>query len=444
MMNDIPEIRKRASELRKTENYTEAASLYGELWLDHREVCNEWDGWGYATCLRKTGNSEMALEICREVYKEHPKFEKGNDLYAWCIYDTEIKKSDEDIKKDEKSFYKAANAILELTQQSQYSPYTKTVFQVIDYITKNNASYPADNVLQWVNRLDPKSLSHVPFSFKDKEQKEREILSDHEKYYTVKTKALYIYGVYQECIDLCNAALKEINKFHYNNDIWLKRRVALAKSKLGDKESALTELECILIAKKEWFIQYELAQICYEMGDREKALKYCVEAALNYGKDENKWELFLFMAQILKDMGEPDIAKQHLAFAVIIREEKGWKIPETLNRMISECDIQDIGSLKRKELYSQLKSFWDLKKYSDLPLMNGTVKTILPNGKAGFITGDDKNDYYFEVSEFKGNIRALNTGLKVKYSIANSFDKKKNIKTKKAILIKEIKENRSA
>ncbi len=150
------------------------------------------------------------------------------------------------------------------------------------------------------------------------------------------------------------------------------------------------------------------------------------------------------MAQILKDMGEPDIAKQHLAFAVIIREEKGWKIPETLNRMISECDIQDIGSLKRKELYSQLKSFWDLKKYSDLPLMNGTVKTILPNGKAGFITGDDKNDYYFEVSEFKGNIRALNTGLKVKYSIANSFDKKKNIKTKKAILIKEIKENRSA
>lgn len=437
-MNKIPELKKRATELRKSESYTEASSLYRDLWLNHRDACNEWEGWGYATCLRKLGDSIKALEICREVYQAHPKFEKGNNLYAWCIYDTEIKKSDEDIN-NKKSFLKAASAILELTTQSQYSPYAKTVFRVIDYITKNNTSYPADDVLQWINKLDPQSLSQEPFSFKDKEQKIREIPSDHEKYYSIKTKALYKDGVYQECIDLCNVALKGINKFHYSNDIWIKRRAALAKSKLGDKEKALSELENILKSRKEWFIQYELAQIYYEIGEKAKALNYCVEAALNYGKDENKWELFLFMAQILKNMDEIDTAKKHLAFTVKIREEKGWKISDALNKMIAEYDIEGVGRIKRKELFRQLKSFWESKKYSDLPFMNGIVKTILPNGKAGFITGDDQIDYYFQIREFKDNIRTLNSGLKVKYNIKDSFDKKKNKKTKIAINVHKMK-----
>ena len=437
-MNEFLEIKRRATEFRKSESYPEASNLYRDLWINHRDACNEWDGWSYATCLRKLGDSVKALEICREVYQKHPKFENGNNLYAWCIYDTEIKKSDEDIDNDRKSFFKAASAILELTSQSQYSPYAKTVFKVIDYITKNNASYPASDVLQWVNRLDAQSLSQEPFPYKDREQKNREIPSDNEKYYAIKTKALYKDCAYQECINLCNTGLSEIKKFHYSNDIWLKRRIALSKSKLGDKENALSELENILKSRKEWFIQYELAKISYEIGEKDKALSYCVDAALNFGKDEHKWELFLFMAQILKDMGEIDTAKKHLSFAVKIREENDWKISETLNKMIADYKIEDLGHLKRKELFKQLKSFWESKKYSSLPFMNGTVKTILSNGKAGFITGDDQNDYYFEVRGFKGNIRTLNIGLKVKYNITDSFDMKKNRETKKAVNIRKV------
>lgn len=438
-MSDIPSLKKNALELRKNKQYSEAVNLYLELWSDHRDACNEWEGWGLATCLRKLGDSEKALEVCREVYQLNSDFQKGNDLYAWCIYDTEIKKNDEQIEKDEKSFFKAANAILDLTVQDQYSPYVKAVFRVIDYITKKNISYPANDILQWINKLDPTSLSRDPFSYQDKENKHREIPSDQEKWYAIKTKALYKDGDYEECIELCENAFNEITKFHYDNNIWFKRRIALSKSHLGDKKNAVIELESILQNRKEWFIQHELAQRYYELGDNQKALSNAIEAALNFGKDENKWELFVFMAQILRDQGKPGDARNHLAFALKIREEKGWKIPESLDKMLIEYNIDPNDRTSRRELFKKLRTFWETEKYSSLPCMNGVVKKILANGNTGFITGNDKKDYYFQIREYKDNRRRLKEGLGVKFILEDGFDRKKNKKTKVATNIREMK-----
>jgi len=437
-MSEIQEIKKTASEFRKNKQYSEALNLYQELWTNHRDVCNEWEGWGFAMCLRKLGDSEKALELCRETYQIKPDFENGKNLYAWCIYDTEIKKDDEQIEKEEKNFFKAANAILKLASQDQYSPYVKTIFRVIDYITKKNTSYPANDILQWVDKLNPQYLSKDPFSFMDKEQKHREIPSDQEKWYGIKTKALHKDGAYEQCIVLCEKAFTEINNFHYNNDTWFKRRIALSKAHLGDKKTAADELESILKNRKEWFIQYELAKIYYDLGEKEKAMAKAVEAALNFGKDENKWELFVFMAQILRYLGKIDSARNHLVFALKLREEKGWKIPKSLDNMITEFNVDSSETIVKKELFGKLKIFWETSKYSSLPCINGVVKTILRNGKAGFITGDDKKDYFFKVRGFKGDRKKLQEGLKVKFNLEDSFDRKKNKKTKAAINIREI------
>lgn len=437
-MSDVLEIKKTASELRKNKQYSDALKLYQELWSNHRDECNEWEGWGLATCLRKLEDPEKALEVCRQIYQINPDFENGKNLYAWCIYDIEIKKGDEKIGRDEKDFFKAANAILELTLPDQYSPYVKTVFRVIDYIIKTRASYPVNDIIHWVDKLDPNSLSKEPFSFIGKDQKHREFQSDQEKWYAIKTKALEKNGAYEQCIDLCEKALYNIPKFHYNNDIWFKRRIALSKAHLGDKRNAAEELEVLLQNKKEWFIQHELARIYYDLGEIEKALAFAIEAALNFGKDENKWELFVLMAQILRRQGKIDNARNHLAFAVKLREEQGWNIPESLSNMTTEFNINSHDTTDKKELFKKLKTFWEAEKYSSLPCMNGFVKTILRNGKAGFISGEDKKDYFFKISGFKGDRRKLLKGLKVKYNLEDSFDRKKNIRTKAATNIREI------
>jgi tetratricopeptide (TPR) repeat protein len=437
-MSEIQKIKKEALELRKQGRYSEALKLYNDLWANHGESCNEWEGWGFATCLRKLGNSEEALEICRTIYQNKPDFEAGKKLYAWCVYDTEIKKDNEQIKKDENKFFKAANAILTLTQQDQYSPYTKTIFRVIDYLIKTKASYPADDIMGWVDKLDPNSLSREPFSFKGHDGKHREIQSDQEKWFAIKTKALEKIGSFQECIELSERALINTEKFHHNNDIWFKRRIALSKANLGDKNQAVEELKNILQNKKEWFIQHEIAQICYDLGKMEEALVFAIEAALNFGISENKWELFLLMARILKSQDRLDDAKKHLMFAAKLRMEQEWSMPEPLNMMLNELNLDISESINKKELFKSLKIFWETEKYSNLLNMQGIVKAILKNGKVGFITGDDGKDYYFKINSFKGDKNRPRNGLKVSFVVEDSYDKKKNVKTKIATHVREM------
>ena len=437
-MSEFQNIKEQALELRKQKRYSEAVNLYEELWSNHRDGCNEWEGWGFATCLRKVGNPEKALEICRSIYQLTPDFEAGKNLYSWCIYDTEIKKDNEQIEQDEGQFFKAANAIFKLTIQDQYSPYTKTVFRVIGYLTKTKTSYSASDIFHWIDKLGPNALSKEPFSFVGKDQKNREMPSDQERWYAIKTKALEKNGDFQECVELSEKALKDFKKFHHGNNIWFKRRIALSKAQLGHKKQAAEELEIILQDRKEWFIQHELAQIYYDLGETEKALANAIEAALNFGNNENKWELFVLMARILRGQGKVEKARNHLAFAVNLREEHGWKIPESLGNMVDAFNLDSQGSVEKKELFKKLKMFWKAEKYSSLPFMNGFVKIILKNGKAGFISGDDKKDYFFKINGFKGDRRKLTRGLKVKFNIEDSFDRKKNVKTKAATNIREI------
>jgi len=436
-MDEVNKIKQKAQAYLKQENYNDAVDLYRELWTERRDRCNEWQGWGYAKCLSKLGNLEEALEICREVYQTKPEFKAGRNLYAWCIYHLEIKKDNEQIKKDESKFFKAVNAIQDLTSQDQYSPKAKTVFRVIDYFIQTKQIYPAEAVIGWLDKLDQNNLSDEPYRFIGADGKHREVQSEKEKWFAIKTKSLEKLGRYEECTDICKEALEIISNFHYNNDVWFKRRIALSKAYLGDKQKAAEELETILQRKKEWFIEHEIANIYFDLGDNKKALDYAIDAALNFGKNENKWELFLLMAQILTAQGRVDDAKEHLLFAAKLRVDQEWKIPEKLQKMLTEYKIDISISKKRSELLKKLRVLWEAEKYSSLPSMVGTVKTILKNGKAGFISSENGKDYYFKTNSFKGNKNRLERGLKVSFFIEDSFDKKKKINTKAATHVKE-------
>jgi len=435
-MNETAELRRKASDLRKGRRYAEAMHLYQELWHEHRDTCNEWDGWGLASCLRKVGESKKALEVCRDVYQLAPDFVQGRSLYAWCIYDTELKKENEEILRDENTFFKAAKAILGLTQQDQYTPYVKTVFRVIDYIAKSRSSFPAKDILPWVDELDYNGLSETPFSFVSDDGKRMEIQSDKEKWFAIKTKALEKSASYRECIELSEMALNSIRKFHSSNDIWLKRRIALSKANLGDKKSSADDLENLLRDRKEWFIQHKLAQIHFDLDQTDQALKYAIDAALNFGKDENKCGLFMLMAQILIEKGDTDEAERHLAFAASLRVDSGWTITDPLQKLLKEYNV-DWESKNKKDLKKALRQFWSQQKFLGLPAMQGVIKTILPNGKAGFISGDDGKEYYFNITEFKGDKKNLTRGAKIIFNIIDSFDKKKNRETKAAANLRE-------
>ena len=436
-------IKNQADEYRRVRNYTEALPLYKQLWEEYRESCGVWEGWAYAFCLKQQQDYKKSLEICREVYTLKPDFKNIKDVYAWSIYNTEIKIQ---AINNEAQFFKAGNGILRLSTQEDKSVmqepnypciYTMTVFKILEYLN-DKAIYPTDKILEWTDKLNFEFLDNNPYSFTDNEGKTRELAPKKEQYFMWRTKALLEKQLYQECINLCENALNIFENFHYNNDIWFARRISLSYKGLGQPETALEQLKNLLKRKNEWFIQKEIAEIYLEQGDKDQALKFALDSALNFGDADKKMNLYLLLADILQQQGKTDEARKHIEFICKIRQESQWRIDNDLQQQITLFSI-DLSKLSDfKVIQNELRRIWDNLKFDGQDKLKGFIRSILLNGNAGFIEIDKGKSYYFQTKDFKGKKDLINQGQKVTFFLADSFDKKKNQPTKNAINIKPI------
>jgi len=442
-MTDFQTLKQEADQLRQAKKFSHALPVYKQLWENHRTDCSEWEGWGYAYCLKKLEMYKDVLEISRAVYKMKPDFAHNNNVYAWCIYYTGIKV---DKVVDEEKFFKAANGIIKILEQEDKSQkmgndfpcvYTLAVFKVLDYLS-DKAIYPADKILEWTGKLNPELLDIQPFSFTTDEGKQRENASPKERYYTMRSKALLEKEMYNECIELSDKALKILTQFHYDNDIWLKRNFALSKAGLKDYDIAIEQLKEILKRKKEWFIQSDIAKILYTQKKYDEALQYSIDAALNIGEVGKKIKLYQLLASVLKVQGKLEEAKKHIELVYLVRQEHNWKIKDNLNSLLKSYNIDTTKLPTLNQLQNELKQIWEKLKFSGQPLLEGKIKNILQTGKAGFIESNDKKSYFFSVKEFRGKKELLKQGQRVSFYLEEGFDKKKNQPTKNAVNVKPI------
>ena len=335
-MQDFQTIKKQASDFRKDKNYEQALPLYKQLWEEYREDCNEWEGWSYAFCLKHLKDYQKALEVCREVYPLNKEFENIKGVYAWCIYYTEIALK---VINDEPKFFKAGEGILKLSKQDdQYSPYTQTVFKILEYLN-DKAIYPTDKILEWTDKLNFEILDNTPFSFTDNEGKTRELAPKKEQYFMWRTKALLEKCLFDECIELSQKALDTFENFHYSNDIWFARRISLSYKGLGQPETALEQLKSLLKRKNEWFIHKEIAEIYFEQGNKEQALKFAINSALSFGDADKKLNLYKLLSEILISNNQNEEAKKHVEFMYQIRKAHEWKIDNDLQNLINKFEI---------------------------------------------------------------------------------------------------------
>ena len=281
------------------------------------------------------------------------------------------------------------------------------------------------------------------------EKKPMELASDKENWYAFKTKSLFETQQYQECFEVSKQALEAFEKFHYSNDIWFARRIALSKKHLGNSDEALNELLKILRRKREWFIQSEVAEIYKENGDFEKAFKYAIEAINNFGDLEYKVGLLVLIADILEKKQENELSFKHYMLSKLLRQQEEWKVPQTLdyalqNLGFAQIPIEHLPSLKR-----ELKNYWNtFKPQHTRPITNGNttnnnqqqtgkIDKILHNdekGVDGFIKYDNNKSVYFRLQATDELIKSLNIGFEVTFKI---LPPKEEGKKERAINIKQ-------
>ena len=260
--------------------------------------------------------------------------------------------------------------------------------------TRNNPNWKFIN--DFCDMFDKNSLSRDCSTIRVErtgQLKDMELASDFETWYSYKTKALMKLGKWQECFDLSKEALGAIEKFHYSNDIWMSRRMTMAKKNLGNSADTIRELEKILRRKKEWFIQKELAELHFEEENSDKALEVATEAINAAGPLEFKVGLLYLLGKILKKQGEIELSFKHFSLSKLIRKEKEWSVPQNLLEVLRqftepEMPVSSIGGLKqelskykrirvkpknRKQgfTYSKLRSCWHIVMYN--PRKGGQV-----------------------------------------------------------------------
>ncbi len=253
-----------------------------------------------------------------------------------------------------------------------------------------------------------------------------ELASDKENWYAIKTKALYEIRNYQECFELSKLALGTFDKFHYSNDVWFARRIALSKKHLGNLTEALNELLLVLRKKKEWFIQTEIAEIYKEKGDFEKAFKYAMDAINNFGDLEYKVGLLVLIGEVLGKMEEKELSFKHFMLSKLLRQQENWGIPYALEISLQNSGFEQLNPDQLPALKNELLNYWSRFKSQKHKLINqnnhyltGRIDKILHNnerGADGFIKYENKS-VYFKLNPSNELLSKLKIGMEVRFKM---------------------------
>ncbi|MDP2106734.1 MAG: hypothetical protein Q8J76_12125, partial [Desulfobulbaceae bacterium] len=314
---------------------------------------------------------------------------------------------------------------------------TSNLFTVVLKTEKCKPTPNWQSVNDFCDHFDPRQLSRecATIQVKRKGQlRDMELASDLESWYAYKTKALSKLGKWQECFDRSKEALNVLDNFHYSNDVWFLRRVALSKKNLGNSEDAIAELEGILNRKKEWFIQKELAELYFESGNLERAYKYSLDAINNFGPLEYKIDLLYLMGEILQSKGEADFALMHFILSKTIRQKEVWKIPQKLIDRLKKFDQEDVQAINTEHLESDLKKYWQSlvsneQGTSKSGQLHGVISKLLNDnerGKDGFLKCDSK-EYYFTLSANFHLTPEISVNSRVMFEVVPSRDGKRSI-----------------
>lgn len=267
------------------------------------------------------------------------------------------------------------------------------------------------------------------------DKKPMELASDKENWFAYKSKALIKLGKFQECYDISKTALDTFETFHYSNDVWFARRIALSKKNLGNSEDAIKELQQVLRRKKEWFIQKELAELYKEIGDNDTAFKLAIDAINNFGDLEYKVALLCLIGELLNEKGQDDLAFKHFSLSRLIRINEEWNVPSKLSSTLGQFGKADIPIEKLKELKIELKKYWDSFKSQQPKIgqennqrLTGKIDKILHNdekGADGFIKYDGNKSVYFRVNSGDEIQSKISLDLTVEFKIIPATNDKK-------------------
>ena len=314
--------------------------------------------------------------------------------------------------------------------QSEYLLYTRLLFEFTEAERKRpNPDY--SRIISLLQMVQPQQLSeeNKPDAGASHTY---EPMTDRERWYSLMTQVLQKSGEYERCRDIAQEALNTLETFHFDNDVWFTRRLAISEAHTGDTENALQHYTEIYSRKQDWFIAREIATLYHYLNKPDTALTYCIEAVSASGKLPFKADVFYLMGLQYDALNHSTKADTHYYIYRQLRQQEGWRIPDKRAEHLEQRGIPHIKkSESLQELLHTLSHEWeeDRIRYSSVPRYTGYISKILHAGKNGdgFITGENGTGYYFRIQHIRDAKKEIHEGAPVTYELKSTTYKGKHV-----------------
>ena len=429
------ELANKAREL-KTSNPQEAYQLCLKIWNEHKEVFNNYDAMLTIGLARKLEDTDFNLIY--EILQTFPEdaIVLGNG--GWYLFDKFIKnKQPNDINNNLSQIERFLNIVKQknLSEEDSYPcPLTISNFKVVDALANN--VFNASRILDFLKRLNPEYLSKTPEAYEHPTRGTIEKMSPFEKYYSYKTKALLKLERYDECKEACDIAFQNIDKYHYDNQIWFPMRKALCLEHLGAKDESEAMFKELIESREgssKWFLFRDLSQLYFDQDDFEKAWKFSIDSALLGNEAKFLIKLYYLQARILFKLGRTPEGKIFAEMIASILKENEWRVHQNYFKIFNYYQIDLSKALGVRKQQNLLNIFLANEKYKDRIEVNGIITTIHNNGKRGFIKDDGGQQYFFG----KGDLVKKNQNLELLHNAKVVFYAGK--KTERSISVDAVK-----
>jgi len=425
---------QRAEQMRKADDFSGAKPIFKKLWEEKRNPKNAAQ---YLHCLRKLKEKNEAVNFAYEL-KEMNQNNNWVDIeILWTLLLFDLN--------NDKNFFKAKELAKYLDELLLLNP-NKTGS---DILTAKMAKISCDNdkwedALLWLGKVSKDKIND--------EQVTKSEYTNKSLWFYRKTKCLIKLGKY-------NKGLAIFDEYDSSSLPW-----SIKKNFLGLKAKALTETgnvnqalelyEKLTKGKCNWYIRHEKGKLLIKLGKKEEALLEFYTAASSFRQLGMLVTLFNDIGDLCLKLKKVEEALVHFILEKFVREEKGWKINQTLNSLTASLipsfpQYEQLSSVK--DALSICKEFWkqaglhvvDKKPKKSKKFDPKKKRTRLYGSITGLhhekpfcfiLTGNDETIFCLK-SDIKGSVNNYD---KVVFDALPSFDKKKNKESWKAVNVRKI------
>lgn len=370
-------------------------------------------------CFGKTGQHAKIIAFQENLELKGVCNEQAKIAAAWAIYQLNFK----NLK------IMPAETALELIERiNELFPQIRGLhplpLAVMKYASSTNdtSSTFKQNLLKIIN---PDLLDSEPKRLTGKDQL---FSSDRELYLNLYSKALFSDSAFLQCAEVCQQAFS----LKLTQRIWFERRYALCLAKTGRMEEAYALFQSISAQKGEWYIYYETALAAFRLQNLSDAELYALKALAAPGKIETKIHLWELLRDLMAHNHRYDLATELLKLIAAIKHQMNWTVSQELQRELATYNISREKLAGFKELLRSIRP-----KLILTPGLEGSatgiITKLLSESVAGFISSG-ASSYYFRAVDCHGFKPVLNAG--VRFDLVESFDAKKQQKSKRAVNVR--------